>query len=43
MMPAFAALGLSSGTFCVLALLVIALLMLLIIWVEFESRTRLVK
>jgi Na+/H+ antiporter NhaC len=43
MVPAFAALGLTSGTFDVLALLVIALLMLLIIWVEFESRTRLVK
>jgi len=41
--PAFAALGLTSGTFSVLALLVIALLMLLIIWIEFASRTRLVK
>jgi hypothetical protein len=41
--PAFAALGFTSGTFGVLALLVIALLMLLIIWVEFESRMRVVK
>jgi len=38
MVPAFRALGLTSGTFGVLALLVVALLMLLIIWVEFESR-----
>jgi magnesium-transporting ATPase (P-type) len=43
MVPAFTALGLTSGTFSVLALLVIALLMLLIIWVEFESRIRVVK
>ena len=43
MVPAFAALGLTSGTFSVLALLVVALLMLLIIWVEFESRIRVVK
>ena len=43
MVPAFAVLGLTSGTFDVLAMLVIALLVLLIIWVEFESRTRLEK